>query len=433
MAVETELYDLLGVETTASEGDIKKAYRKKAKEHHPDKNPNDPEASEKFQAMAAAYEILVDQDSREMYDCHGMEGLTGGSSHGGPGYDPADLFAEFFGGAGFQFSFGGPGAGPGRRRKGQDSVIPYDATLEDLYNGKHVKMNVEKEIICVQCKGTGAKGNAKPKECIKCEGNGWTRVTSSLGGNQFGTSKTACMECEGSGMKLRDKDRCKKCKGRKTVQEKKRQEIFIEKGMTDRQRIVLTGEGDQEPDMPTGDVVFVLKAQHHESFERSGNDLLTTVKITLSESLLGFSRVLITHLDGRGIRVTSPSNRIIKPQDTMILRGEGMPQYKHPDQKGNLYIVFDVEFPSEDWLQSVDRTALTALLPPKKPELSPTPVVVDDAQYEDGDIVDVRARSFPAGSDFLNGSFTSQFGEGGDEAWTDEDEDEGPEPECRHQ
>jgi DnaJ homolog subfamily A member 2 len=101
-------------------------------------------------------------------------------------------------------------------------------------------------------------------------------------------------------------------------------------------------------------VVFVLKAIHHDSFERSGHDLITHVTITLSEALLGFSRILITHLDGRGVQVTTPPGKIIKASDTIVLRGEGMPVYKRPDQKGNLYVIFDIEMPDEAWLKGVD-------------------------------------------------------------------------------
>ena len=106
----------------------------------------------------------------------------------------------------------------------------------------------------------------------------------------------------------------------------------------------------------------MLHAQHHDSFERAGADLLTKVKITLSESLLGFSRVLIQHLDGRGIKVSSKPGQIVKPGDTIILRGEGMPHYKSPDNKGNLYVVFDVEFPTAEWLQSVDKAVSLLIL-----------------------------------------------------------------------
>ncbi|CDO74911.1 hypothetical protein BN946_scf184988.g18 [Trametes cinnabarina] len=366
------------------------------------------------------YEILSSVETREAYDRYGMEGMSGGGG-GGPGFggmggmggmDPADIFAELFGG-GMNFGFDyGPSRGP-RRTKGQDSHIPYEVTLEDLYNGKVVKMNMEKEAVCGVCKGTGAKGNAKPKPCIKCEGKGWTIVTTALGPSRLGTHRAMCTECNGQGEKLREKDRCKKCKGNKTVKEKTRQEIYIERGMADRQRIVLAGAGDEEPGIPPGDVIFTLKTRHHESFERSGNDLLTTVHITLSEALLGFSRILLTHLDGRGVHVSSPPGKIIKPGDSIILRGEGMPIYKTPDIKGNLYVMLEIDMPDESWLRTIDAKALAGLLPPKKPEMDPKPAVVDEVPFEESDIID--------------------FGDD-EEEWEDEDdEDDGMEPECRTQ
>ncbi|KAG1747085.1 uncharacterized protein EDB91DRAFT_1245535 [Suillus paluster] len=434
--VDTELYDLLGVPPSASEDEIKKAYRKKAKEHHPDKNPNDPQAAQKFQEMAAAYEILSDPESRALYDENGMAGLGPGSRGPGGMADAADLFAQFFGGGATFFDVGGGGP---RRNKGQDTEVPYNVTLEDLYNGKSVKMNMEREVICNTCQGSGARGNAKPKECVNCEGKGWSFIQTQISASTYGTARTKCAECNGQGSKLKEKDRCKKCKGEKTVQEKTRQEIFIEKGMPDGHRIVLAGAGDQQPGIPTGDVIFKLKTTHHESFERSGSNLLTHVKITLSEALLGFSRILIKHLDGRGIRVSSPPGRIIQPGDSIKLGGEGMPTHKHPDQKGDLFIVLDIEMPDAQWLQSVDKPALERLLPPKKLDMDPMPEIVDEVPYEEGDIVDVRARSFPAGSDFFDQGFASQFGDGDEDDWEDEDDDDydnddmGGEPECRPQ
>ncbi|PFH53100.1 hypothetical protein AMATHDRAFT_79253 [Amanita thiersii Skay4041] len=417
LPVETELYDLLGIGPNATEADIKKAYRKKAKEHHPDKNINDPDASQKFQEMLAAYEILSDPQSREVYDRYGIDGLSKSS---GPGMDASDLFAQFFE-AGFNFDFD-PGAGfGGRRAKGQDDVHQYQVTLEDLYNGKSVKMNMEKEVVCGQCKGSGARGSAKPKSCSTCEGKGWTFTQTQISPSRFGTARNKCHDCDGTGEKLKEKDRCKKCKGAKTVTEKTRIEIVIEKGMTDRQRIVLAGAGDQKPGVPPGDVIFALKVMHHETFERSGNDLLTRVTVTLSEAILGFSRILLKHLDGRGIKVSSPPGKIIKPESCIVLRGEGMPVYKNADQKGDLFVVVSVEMPDQDWLKRVDLKALASLLPPKKPELEPYPEAVDEAKYEESDLV--------------------EFGGDDEDAWVDgsDDDDEfdgmgmGTEPECRHQ
>ncbi|KAI0925708.1 hypothetical protein AcV5_008373 [Taiwanofungus camphoratus] len=410
-----------------------------AREHHPDKNPDDPTAGQKFQEMAAAYEILSSVETREAYDMYGMEGVSGRGGPRGPGgTDAADIFAELFGGMRFGFDFG-PGAGP-RRSKGKDSVIPYDVTLEDLYNGKTVKMNMEKEVVCSGCKGSGGRGSAKPKPCVKCEGKGWTVTQTQVGPNRYASSRARCTECEGHGEKLREKDRCKKCKGRKTVKEKTRQEIFIERGMVDRQKIVLAGAGDEEPGIPPGDVVFLLKTRHHDSFMRSGNDLLTTINITLSEALLGFSRIIITHLDGRGIRVSSPPGKIVRPAACIVLRDEGMPVHKNPDQKGNLYVVIEVDMPDENWLRNVDKAALESFLPPKKSEMDPKPAIVDELPFEESDMQDVRETPFSAaGAHFFDHDLGSQYGEGGDAEWEDEDEDEdedehfGAQPECAQQ
>ena len=211
--------------------------------------------------------------------------------------------------------------------------------------------------------------------------------------------------------------------------------------MANQQRIVLAGAGDEEPGIPPGDVVFVLKQTPHDSFQRSGNDLLTAVHITLSEALFGFSRILVTHLDGRGIHVSSPPGKIIKPGESIVARGEGMPTYKHPDTKGDLYIVFKIDMPGGEWLNTVNQAVrppifqpcsnshhppkqLEKLLPPKRADVEPRPAVVDEAQFELSDIADARGRPFPTSSDF--------FDHDDEDEWEDEEDDD-DEPECRTQ
>ncbi|KAJ3853966.1 hypothetical protein EV368DRAFT_63652 [Lentinula lateritia] len=448
----TSKLSLLGVSPSASEDEIKKAYRKKARDIHPMvivqkltldfQNRNDPDAATKFQEMAAAYEILSDPNTRALYDEGGMEGLQGGRS-GGPNMD--DLFTQFFTGGGSGFSFGfDMGPRSSRFSRQNDSVLPHEVTLEDLYNGKTVKMNMEKQVLCSSCKGSGAKGHAKPKQCSTCEGSGRVYIKTQLAGGQMAVSPQQCEDCNGKGEKLREKDRCKKCKGSGTVKEKTRQEMYIEKGMADQQRIVLAGAGDEEPGVSAGDVVFVLKVLPHNSFERNGNDLLVKVKITLSEALLGFSRILLTHLDGRGIKVTSPPGKILQPDASIVIRGEGMPTYKRPDSKGDLFVLFDIEMPTESWLRSLDHQALAKLLPPKKLEMQPQPEIVDEVNFEE---IDVRSQSFPASQDFFDHGYANQRDDIHDEdGWEDEDDDDegagdmfddymgGPaEPECRQQ
>ncbi|KAG9015228.1 hypothetical protein FRB94_004347 [Tulasnella sp. JGI-2019a] len=362
--------------------------------------------------MAEAYETLIDPDSREAYDQFGQNDGPPGMG----GMNPEDLFAQMFGGGGMRFEMGGgPPRGKNGKRKGEDSTIDYKVTLEDLYNGKSPHFNLEKGVICATCKGSGGKPNTKPKKCTGCDGRGMTVIQRSLGGGQVGLSQVVCPECAGEGMKFKDKDRCKKCKGDKTVKEKKQVEIFIEKGMADKQKIVLHGEGDQEPGVETGDLIFVLRLEPHTTFERSGSDLLTTVHITLSEALLGFSRILITHLDGRGIRVASEKDKIIRNNDTIVIRGEGMPIAKRPDEKGDLFITFQVDFPPDDWLKGLDIKSVEQLLPPKKGDLWPTPAVVDDAEYEKADVADFGANDED------------------DENWTDDEDDEAGPGDCRPQ
>src|ERR1700761_2237340 len=166
----------------------------------------------------------------------------------------------------------------------------------------------------------------------------------------------------------------------------------------------------------------------HESFERSGSDLLTNVTITLSEALFGFSRILISHLDGRGVQVTSPPGKVIKHADTIVLRGEGMPVYKQPGVKGDLYLTLTIEMPDETWFKTVDQKVrkksssrwtwltfclqtLLSLLPPKKADMDPPPAVVSTAAFEEADIEEVRERYFPASQDFFDHAFAHQFGE----------------------
>jgi DnaJ family protein A protein 2 len=146
-----------------------------------------------------------------------------------------------------------------------------------------------------------------------------------------------------------------------------------------------------QPGMPVGDVIFVLRASPHESFERSGNDLLTNVSITLSEALLGFSRILITHLDGRGVKVTSPPGKIISPGESIVLRGEGMPVHKNPDQKGNLYVVIHIDMPNENWLKSIDRRVIRNIFISERTDeylLNPCDVgtTIDATAKKDGDV-----------------------------------------------
>ncbi|EUC54650.1 DnaJ central domain protein [Rhizoctonia solani AG-3 Rhs1AP] len=327
------------------------------------------------------------------------------------GMDPDDLFAHLFGGMGMgpgMFNMGsGPSRGGGSRSR--DSVIPYEVSLEDLYNGKNVQMNMTRDVICLQCNGSGGKAKATRTQCTRCKGKGWVNVNQMLGPNQIGVSRSSCPDCDGEGKKIREKDRCKKCKGNKTVSESKKIEFTIKKGMGDRTRITLSKQGDQVPGQETGDLIFVLRLKDHNSFHTHGSSLMTVVHITLSEALTGFNRVLFTHLDGRGIRVASNGKKITRSQDVIKIAGEGMPVLDTP-KKGDLYVTFVVDMPEDEWFRGLDQSALEALaklLPPKKPDPPSNEVI--DVTYTDAD--------------------TDEF----DDEWEESDDDDEDGPECRHQ
>jgi len=335
MPKDTKFYDLLGVPPDASEADIKKGYRKMAMKFHPDKNPN---AGDKFKEIGMAYEALSDPEKRSTYDKYGEDGLK----EGGGGFRSAeDIFSQFFGGG---FFGGGGGGGGSRKRKGEDLVHPLTVTLEDLYNGKIQKLALKKNVICAQCTGTGSKKGAAPKSCSECNGKGVKITVRQLGPiiQQF---QSVCPSCHGEGEVIKEKDKCGKCKGQKVVNEKKILEVYIDKGMKHREKIIFAGEGDQEPGITPGDIIIVLQQKEDSRFRREGNDLHMEHTINLLEALVGF-QFTVQHLDGRLLLVKSNVGEVIKPNDVKVIEAEGMPVHKQPFEKGRLFVKFTVVFSS---------------------------------------------------------------------------------------
>jgi len=355
-------------------------------QHHPDKVSEDirVESEAKFKAVTQAYEILRDEEKRHMYDTHGMAAFD--PSRGGPGgpeVDLNDILAQMFGmGVGGGMPGGG---GPRRPRRSPDEDQPYKVTLEELYKGKTVKFAAEKQIICNQCKGTGAKEKVKPNKCDRCRGAGLQEAYRQIGPGLVRKEVVPCDHCEGSGMYYKEKDRCKKCKGKRTVKEKKALELYIPRGSMQGERIVLEGEADQLPDQTPGDLIFHLQEEPHDKFTRIGHDLSADLTVTLAEALSGFSRVVVKHLDGRGIHINHPRGKILRPSEVLKVPGEGMPM-KRGDMKGDLYLVVKIEFPEDGWLQDdSSHEALQKLLPLPAPPIEADEV--DDVHYEsDADI-----------------------------------------------
>jgi len=338
MVKETEFYDRLGVPPDASMEQIKKAYRKMAMKLHPDRNPGDKTAEEKFKALGEAYDALSDEKKRKLYDRYGKKGLEEG---GFQQRSANDIFSQFFGPG---FSFFGEGddddSGP---RRGEDSVNPLNVSLEDLYNGKKSHVAITRNILCSECHGSGCKSGKSPKKCETCGGRGIRIITKQMG-PMIQRMQMACDKCRGTGEIIEDKDKCHKCNGKHVVSDRKILEIVVEPGMRDKQRITFAGESDQAPDMEPGDVIFVVMTKEHDRFKRSGDDLIMQKSITLVEALTGF-QFTFEHLDKRTIIVKSAPEQVIKPGDVMALPEMGMPIYGKPYCYGKMLVKFNIIFP----------------------------------------------------------------------------------------
>jgi DnaJ family protein A protein 2 len=358
---DTEFYDRLGVEPNASTEDIKKAYRKLAIKFHPDKNPGNTEAEEKFKEISEAYECLSNSDKREQYDRFGKEGMSGGG-----GIDPFDIFGSFFGMGGGSHAAGGRPRGPQRTK---DMITPINITLEDIYNGKTKKMKVSRNVVCVPCGGAGTKDGKPMQKCKECDGQGVKMAVRQIGMGMFQQMRVECKDCKGKGVKVVEANRCGNCKGNKVMQESKILNVEIDKGVHENKKIVFSGESNQEPGLETGDIIFVVQVTPHDLFKRSGNDLIMEKKIELVDALVGYS-FKFNHLDGRAVIVEIKSGQIIKPGDIREVSGMGMPMYSRTYEMGSLFIKFDVNFPTK--LNNDQTLALKKVFEPTKtPETTP--------------------------------------------------------------
>lgn len=351
----TKYYEVLGVSRTASQEELKKAYKKAAIKNHPDKG-GDPE---KFKELAHAYEVLNDPEKREIYDQYGEDALKEGMGGGGPSHSPFDIFESFFGGGGFG---GGPSSRGRRQKQGEDVVHTLKVSLEDLYNGTTKKLSLSRNILCTKCKGKGCKSGTAGK-CYGCHGTGVKVTTRQIGLGMIQQMQHVCPECAGSGETISERDKCTQCKGNKVTQEKKVLEVHVEKGMQHGQKIVFEGQADEAPDTITGDIVLVLQLKEHPRFKRKHDDLYVEHTLSLTEALCGFQFAL-NHLDGRQLLIKSNPGEIIKPEQYKAINDEGMPHHQRPFMKGRLFIHFNVEFPDTGVLSPDQCRTLETILPP---------------------------------------------------------------------
>ena len=338
-----DYYTVLGVSRDASTDDIKKAFRKQALKYHPDRNPGDKAAEEKFKEIAAAYEVLSDPEKKRIYDQVGHEAYTQhGTAGGGPGsgfagMDLNDILSQVFGGAGGFGDFFGGGFGGGgrtRARRGQDLLYRLEITFEDSMFGVTKEIQIPKRERCTTCGGTGCAPGTSTRTCSRCKGRGQVSISQGI----FNMVQT-CPTCGGSG-KVIDKP-CADCHGSGEVQKRKTLQVRIPSGIDNEQRIRLSGEGEPGTNGgPYGDLYVEVTIKQHPIFERNGFDLYCEVPIPFTTALIGGS-VDVPTISGKK-ELTVPAGT--QPGVSIRMRGMGVPVEGRG--RGDLYVKIIVEIPT---------------------------------------------------------------------------------------
>ncbi len=352
-----DYYEVLGVSKTATEAEIKKAYRKLAMKYHPDYNPGDKEAEEKFKEINEAHEVLSDPEKRQRYDQYGFAGVDpnygagqgGGFGGGFGGVDLGDIFGDIFGGGFGGFGGGSARSNPNAPRKGQDIRVRITLSFDEAVHGCKKNITITRQQQCTECNGTGAAPGTSPETCPDCGGRGYTirQQRTPFGVMQ---SQQPCTRCGGKGKLV--KNPCKSCHGSGKVATKKTLEVNIPMGIDDDQSFALRGMGDAGANGgPAGDVIVMVTVRPDDLFQRDGYDVWVTVPITFSQAVLG-DNVTVPTIDGK-VEYTVPEGT--QSGTTFRLRGKGI-QYLNGRGRGDMYVKCEVEIPKK--LNKAQRDAL---------------------------------------------------------------------------
>ena len=366
MAEKRDYYEVLGIGKNATDAEIKSAYRKLAKKYHPDLNPGDKEAEEKFKEVNEANDVLSDPQKRQRYDQFGFAGVdpnyaaangggAGGFGGGFGGVDLGDIFGDIFGG-GFGGGFSGFGGVYSTRtanapRKGHDIQASVILTFEEAAHGCSKKITINRQDTCPDCGGTGAAKGTSPETCPDCGGRGYvvTQQRTPFGVMQ---SQQPCSHCGGRGTIIRNP--CKTCRGTGKTAARKSLEINIPAGIDDDQNIALRGQGDAGSNGgPAGDVIVHVTVKADPMFERDGYDVTIHVPITFSQAVLG-DDVEVPTVDGRIVQHIPEGTQ---SGTKFRLRGQGI-QYLNGRGRGDQYVIVDVEIPKK--VTRAQREALKA-------------------------------------------------------------------------
>ncbi|MGM0404799.1 MAG: molecular chaperone DnaJ [Thermoplasmatota archaeon] len=349
-----DYYDTLGVDKDASKDEIKKAYRKKAKMYHPDKNPDNPdEAREKFKEISEAYEVLADEDKRERYDRYGEAGVKDQFSQGDFTWqdfshrdDLEDIFSDFFGGrrsSGFEDIFSDffgrrRSTGRARQRRGSDLRATVEVTLEDIHDGTEKTIKLNRKAPCDACDGTGSTSGGT-KRCPECDGRGEVRQVQRRGIQQLITV-TSCSKCGGTGEIVENP--CDKCDGKGRVQKRETINIKVPPGAEDGSRLRVPGKGDAGPRGATpGDLYILIRVKPHEIFQKRGPHLFMDVPISMTQAALG-DEIKVPTLKGN-VKLNIPPGT--QHGTNLRLGGKGLPT-RH-DTQGDQIVKVKVKIPEK--------------------------------------------------------------------------------------
>ncbi|KEZ40705.1 DnaJ-related protein SCJ1 [Scedosporium apiospermum] len=348
---------VLGISRDASDKAIKSAYRKLSKKYHPDKNPNDSTAKDKFVEVSEAYEALSDPELRRIYDQYGHEGVKSHKESGGGGgrrQDPFDLFSRFFGGGGHFDS---------HEKKGPAVELRVAVGLRDLYNGADTEFHWERQHICEKCDGTGS-ADGIVETCPHCQGHGVRIVKRQLAPGMFQQFQTPCDACGQRGKIIKNK--CPVCQGQRVVRKPTPVDLKIPRGAPQEFRIVYENEADAHPDHIAGDLHVTIVQKEPDIndenpdkvdgtfFRRRGDDLVWHEVLSLREAWMGDWTRNLTHLDGHVVQLSRKRGEVVQPGHVDTVVGEGMPKYHedgdsvyHKTEFGNLFVEYTVILPDQ--------------------------------------------------------------------------------------
>ena len=381
MANKRDYYEVLGVSKEASADEIKKAYRKLAVKYHPDKNPGNKEAEEKFKEAAEAYSVLSDPDKKAKYDRFGHAGVDGAGPDFSGGFGNLndilnDLFGGGFGGFSGFGGFGGFGGGSGARQqrvsRGRDIRVRVKLTLEEIAKGVEKEISIEKSVPCDDCGGRGAKNASDIKTCPACNGTGQVqRVVNTFLGQTV--TYSTCQQCGGEGKIISNP--CRTCGGTGLVRRRETIKVRIPAGVEAGMQLTIQGEGHAAKNNGiNGDLLVVIEEQEHPNLKREGNNLYYTKIISMPEAILG-AEVEIPCLDGNykvNVEAGTQSGTVVR------LRGKGLPTVNGYGGTGDLYVKFAVWIPKR--LSKEDKAIIESLK--SKESFKPNPTKEDKSFFD---------------------------------------------------